>query len=153
MIGIDFNSQKLHCMIVMNDEIGANFTKPGLTFFRGFVTEDRDTGAITARMRFRHGDGDSWNQFGLTTEYRQRSKVDQVQYFVAAIVATMRIGLSVFAGGAPVPKDAVAAYYPPNPDDAEGTLEWLIAKDLMEIKTVIKNGQQIPVQPGPEGIV
>lgn len=145
--GVDFNTQKLRCMIVMDDVIGEAFTKPGLTFFRGFVTEERGTGQITARWRFRHSDGSSWTQIGVNSEFEKKSKDEQVVWLVDAM------GLSAFAGGTPVPEGAIKAHYPPNPDDAEGTLEWCIANDLMEVTKIEREGRTVPVSQSPDKVM
>jgi hypothetical protein len=62
-VGINFATQMLRCLIVMNDEIGAAMSgNVGNAFFRAFVVEDRKTGEILMNQRFRYKDGDSWSR-------------------------------------------------------------------------------------------
>jgi len=146
--GFNSETQKLHCLITLNDEVGkALSSKAGETFFRAFVTEERDDGEITARFRFRYRDGDSWFQIRLGPEHRKLSVKEQVEHIVKGITEkTLLAGLQMVAGGVAVPGRVVACHYPPEPDDAKKTVDWLFAQGLVEVKYFeTPDGTKIPV--------
>jgi len=58
--GFDLTTQKLLCLILLDDRIGSVLSnEAGETFFRAFIVEDRLTGEIVMNMRFSYTDGDS----------------------------------------------------------------------------------------------
>lgn len=146
-VGFRLDTQKLHCLIVMNDTIGKALShKAGKAYFRAFVVEDRETGEILTNMRFRYVDGDSWMTMRLSPEKQKLSRERRIEYLTHAVEDTMRTGAQVFADGAVPPKDMITCHYPPHPEDAKDTLEWLLAQDLVEITRMFDaEGREIPV--------
>jgi hypothetical protein len=148
--GWNMNTQKLHCMVVLSDVVGQKLShKAGEAFFRAFVVEDRETGEVWCKQRFRYTHGDSWFVMKAGTDTKKLSRDEQVRYFANAVATTMRHGCSVMAGGATVPEGVVECFYPPDPESSAKTLEWLKAQDLLqEAKHYGPDGKEIPVRHG-----
>jgi hypothetical protein len=136
--GFCLNTQKLHCLIVIDDTLGKALScNADDAYFRAFVVEERETGEVFAKMRFRYTDNTSWMEIHLDPEKQKLSVAERVRYISGTVQRVMRTGMMVFAGGGPVPDAAVVLFNPPNPDDAEGTLEWLIQQDLVQITKIV----------------
>lgn len=150
-VGFNLATQKLHCLIALNDEIGeALSNRAGVAFFRSFIVEDRETGEILANQRFRYTDGDSWATMKLGPDKQSLSRDEKIKYLADGIEKVLRTGLAVLSSALKVSKEAVTCFYPPEPDDASKTMDWLIAQDLVQMKEVhTPDGRVIPV--GKEG--
>lgn len=147
MTGFRLDTQKLHCLVALDDSIGKALSPcAGEAFFRAFVTEERKTGEITARYRFRYADHDSWVELQAP---KGLSAAEQIKFLVGAVDRVLFVVLTLFAGGTPPPSEAIMHFYPPNNDDAEATMNWLIAEDLVQVKTVIRNGHETRVSAEP----
>ena len=148
-VGINFKTQKLHCLVVLDDRVGQALSDiAGNAFYRAFVVEERATGEILMNQRFRYVKKDSWQQFRLTAEKRTLPKKKQIEFLAGVAEYTMRTALSLLSGANP-PRDVVVLFYPPDPDDGPKTLEWLIAQDLIQITNV----DGIPVSVGTDSVV
>jgi hypothetical protein len=156
-VGFNLPKENLRCLVALSDVIAEALSEnAGSAFWRGFIVEDRKTGEIWAKSRFRYKTGDSWFHIHLNPEQRKRPIKEQVQHLAASFEKVMRGGLAMMAGTAKsleealrgdngVPKGLVTCFYPPKPEDPEATVDWLIAQDLVELKQVFMNGQEIPV--------
>lgn len=149
-IGVNLNTQKLHCLIVLHDDLGKVLSgKAGGAFFRAFVVEDRKTGKMLCNMRFRYTDGDGWMRLALDANKNHLGMAAKIEYLAGGVEDVMRKGLRVFSAGAEPPREAVVRFYPPDPDDAEKTLAWLIDQDLVETKQVDVHdagGRKVPIK-------
>jgi hypothetical protein len=128
--------QKLHCLIVLNDELAPYLSnKAGDAFFRAFITEERATGDVMCKFRFRYKDGDQWYHHTLQDRQQLLSLKEKVEYLANGIDDKMlRVTLQVLSKShMEPPKDAVLRYYPPNPDDGKETLDWLVAQNLLHV--------------------
>jgi hypothetical protein len=147
-IGVNLETQMLRCMIVMNDLIGAAMSKKaGRGFFRAFVVEDRNTGEILLNQRFRYRHKDSWWRVRLGEEQQYLSREEKVEHLAGGIERVMRAASAVMSKGkTALPRDAIQRFYPPEPEDAHKTLDWLIAQDLLEItEFYAPDGRKIPM--------
>jgi hypothetical protein len=143
--GFNMNTQKLHCLIVLSDDLAKALSyKAGNAFWRGFVVEDRRTGEVEARFRFRYVDGDSWCKLGLNPDWRNWSLQKKVEHFVNSMEFVLRTAAEMMAGTTP-PGEMVTRFYPPNPDDGRATVEWLIAQDLVEVTEMWRDGEKLPI--------
>ena len=161
MVGFNLPKENLRCLVVLSDQIAEAISRnAGDAFWRGFIVEDRETGEIWAKSRFRYKTGDSWMHLHLTPEQRKRPVKEQIQYIASSFEKVMRGGLALMAGTAKglegalrddngVPKGLVTCFYPPTPEDPQATLDWLLAQDLVEVRQIIKDGKEIPI--GKEG--
>lgn len=147
--GFNMNTQKLHCLLVLQDSIGAVLSdNAGNAFLRGFITEDRESGEIMAKYRFRYKDGDAWYSIHLDSEKQKLPVKERVEHLATGMETVFRMGIELMAGGSsPAPKDAIVCFYPPEPDDAEKTFDWLIAQDLVEVTKIYKDGEEVTAWP------
>jgi hypothetical protein len=136
--GFDLTTQKLLCLVVLDDKIGSVLSnKAGEAFFRAFIVEDRVTGHISMNMRYRYTDGDSWSRVVPDAEKQKWSRAERVAYLQEGLEEILRTALNLFAGGASVPKNAVRCFYPPCPDgDPQLTLDYLLEQDLIYVAKV-----------------
>jgi hypothetical protein len=136
-VGFNLDTQKLHCLLMLHDGLASALSnKAGEAFFRAFVVESRETGEIQMNTRYRYKDGDSWSRIRLKDERRQWPKEKQIEYLLDGMEKVLCISLAHFAEGAEPPEDAILRFYPPNPDDSEATLDWLVAQDLITVTAV-----------------
>jgi hypothetical protein len=145
--GFNMQTQKLHCLMLLDDELGLVMSsKASDSFWRAFIVEDRATGEIQARMRFRYNDGDSWTHI---CPKDPGSVHDRVEKLAAVLEAMMRLALSAAVqGSVPVPEAAVKRFYPPEPGDSQKVLEYLIQQDLVVVKKMFDpEGKEIPMSP------
>jgi hypothetical protein len=152
--GFNLNAQKLHCLIVLDDAVGRLLSeRAGDAFFRAFVVENRDSGEMMLNFRFRYTDHDSWFRVALDAEKQKLSVAERVEYLAAGIEHTILLGASVFTGGVAAPTEMVHRFCPPDPDNGEATLDWLIAQDLIEVKEIITpDGRSVPVGKGTDTV-
>jgi hypothetical protein len=146
-VGINFNTQNLRCLIVLNDRLARVLSdKAGNAYFRAFVVEDRKTGEVFCKQRFRYVDSDAWSQMRLGAGKEHFTLGERVEYFANGVEKVLRTGLAMMAGGNEAPEEAVVRFYPPKPEDHEATMDWLFAQDLIEAtKIVTPDGHEVPV--------
>jgi len=152
--GFNLNTQKLHCLIVLDDQVAKALSdKAGEAFCRAFVVEERQTGEIKLNFRFRYTSGDSWYRVRLDPEKQKLSREERVEHLAKGFEHVLRMGAGLFAGGIAVPDGVITRFCPPDPDDGMKTLEWLIAQDLVEIKEIVTpEGHKVPVSKGAETV-
>lgn len=148
--GFNLMEQRLLCLIVLNDRLGHILSdKAKDAFFRAFIVQERDTSEVLCNYRFRYQDGDSWYTVNLSAEKQALPVKKRIEFIRHAIEDVMlRKSLQILADSMP-PKDAVTCFYPPDPENGEATLQWLIDQDLVEITKVEvtgKDGINVPVQ-------
>jgi hypothetical protein len=147
--GFNLNTQILHCLVVLNDQLAPVMSsEAGNAFFRAFIVEDRKSGKILANMRLRYKYGDSWFRLKIGPDKQHLSREERIKYLAEGIAGVQGRLLEIVSGGVPPPKDAVICFYPPEPEDADKTFDWLIAQDLIEVKEVTSNGQTVPIAGG-----
>ena len=146
-VGFNLPKENLRCLIVLNDQIAeALSNNAGNAFFRAFVVENRETGEIWCKQRFRYKDGDSWAHMHLGPDQQGLSPDERVRFFVKGIERVLRTGMSMLARGAEVPEEAVVCFYPPSPDDSMATIDWLFQQDLIEAtKVITPDGREVPI--------
>jgi hypothetical protein len=150
-VGFNLPKQKLHCLIALNDDLGSALSgHAGTAYFRAFVVEDRKTGEIFVNQRFRYKTGDSWSQLRASKDKQHLSVKEKVEYLAGGIEKVMRMGLEMVAKRES-PKDAVVRFYPPEPDDSEKTLDWLIAQDLVQITEITSEDGRVVYSGSKEG--
>lgn len=156
-VGFNLPKENLRCLVALSDEIAEVMSAgtAGVAFWRGFIVEDRKTGEIWAKSRFRYKTGDSWMHLHLEPEKRKLPVKEQVQHLASSFERVLRGGMAMMAGTAKsldealredngVPKGLVTCFYPPNPEDAQATFEWLIQQDLVGVKKIIVGGKEVP---------
>jgi hypothetical protein len=145
-VGFNLNTQKLHCLIVLDDRLGAALSNnAGEAFFRAFVVENRETGEVICNQRFRYKDGDSWMRMQLGPPHQHLDLEGRIAHFADGIGRVMRLGLKISAGGAEPPEESITYFYPPNPEDSQATYEWLVGQDLVEVRSIIRDGVETRV--------
>ncbi len=128
--GWDANAEKLRCLIMLNDGIAELFSpRAGEAFFRAFIVEDRATGEVRLKFRYRYKNPDERNWYRATSGKRG---AEAVEYFRSAIDKVLRTACSMLE--LPVDVDGVTAFFPPDDGgDCRSTLIWLDMRDLIEI--------------------
>lgn len=131
--------QKLIAMIVLDDSVGNMLTDHANTpFFRGFVVEERNTGAISVRMRFRYRTGDKWYslQPDLQPDFLSLSRVEKIAVLTESVEWSVLTALEMMVGGkVKPPKCIVKSFFPPDDGgDWKKTIDWLVAEDLIEVR-------------------
>lgn len=139
---IELNKEKLVALIIVDDEIGQMLSsKASETFVRAFIVEDRQTGEISARMRFRYDDHDAWIGISPSAENQKLSRAELVSRFQEGIEMTFRGAMTAMSGGIVPPKKVIDCRYPP---DDEGqpmrTVKWMQEQDL------IKPPRYVPIE-------
>jgi hypothetical protein len=127
------NVEKLRCLIVLDDGAAALLSpRAGVAYFRAFIVEDRVTGAVTLKFRYRYKDPDERSWSRVTMDKRGDGAIE---FFRQAIEKVLREGARRI--GLPLPKDAIQAFYPPDDGgDVTSTLIWLEMRDLIEITEI-----------------
>lgn len=131
MTGWNANEEKLLSLIAIDDSLALRLSPEASdAFFRAFVVEDRKTGKVECRYRMKYRNGQrNWYSFKLKEDVPKDAAVDK---FEEAIKKMMSIAAGVFD----VPDTAVVKCFRP-PDDAgdpDATLQWLVDRDLVEVK-------------------
>ena len=154
-VGFNLSTQMLHCLIVLDDRVAQVLSvNAGNAYYRAFIVEDRKTGEIQARQRFRYKDGDSWSHINLTPDKQRLGTKERVKFLVDGIRFVLVTGTGLFAGGLQVPEGVVTCFYPPESSDAEKTFDWLIAQDLIEIKAIgMPDGRMVEVSEGSDRVM
>jgi len=134
MVGWEAQKEKLLVMVVLDDDIGKLVTsRAGEAFFRAFVVENRGTGVMECRLRFRYTDHDSW--FTITPK-GDKSRAEQVADFEEGMHHVVLTAMEMLAGVKP-PEKIVKSYYVPDDEgDPQKTVNWLLANDLMHITKI-----------------
>jgi hypothetical protein len=139
-VGVNFNTQNLRCLIVLHDQLAKVMSEnAGDAFFRAFVVEDRETGEVFVKQRFRYRNGDSWYEMHLTPEQQKLPIDERIQFMVKGIKKVMLQGMEMLGGAhisKSLAKQAIMCFYPPKPEDHKSTMDWLIAQDLIEVKSL-----------------
>lgn len=128
--------EKLLCLMVLDDAIAQKML-PGIepAFWRGFIVQDRQTGSIFAKFRFRYKEHSNWAEIVPTVQ-----NDNTLQDLRFKLELTFRLAADIFstANGVVVDIDKVmACFYPPDDDGDPGkTLIWLEMRDLIGITRV-----------------
>jgi hypothetical protein len=124
------NEERLLCMMLLDDGIAPRLSvRAGPAFWRCFIVQNRKTGIIYAKYRFRYKDPeeDRWYHIVPATQ-----DANTLQGTREKIEATYRLAVSI-AGEAP--ENAIQCFYPPDDGgDHMKTIIWLEQQDLIEIK-------------------
>jgi hypothetical protein len=125
----DVQNEKLLSYVVLNDRYSRMLSsRAGDAFFRAFIVQNRATGQILMKLRFKYRDGErSW--FEVTPTGRGEAAVEELRKGVRQVLET-----SAAIQGTPLPAGAIEFFDPP--DDGgipERTLDWLLAHDLIEV--------------------
>jgi hypothetical protein len=124
------NEEKLLCHIVLDDDVADELSdRAGPAFFRGFIVQDRASGVVALKYRFRCERPDESFWFHVKPSNQQDEIVDR-------LCCTMLLVLIQGAtlAGKTLPSNAIKFFYPPDDEgDALRTIEWLKEKDLIEI--------------------
>jgi hypothetical protein len=107
---------------------------PVLHSFRGFIVEERATGKIAMKWRFRYANPDERSWLAVSTEKGGSEAVEYLRDGIADVLVK-----SALMFGHKLDKDRVMAFFPP--DDGgyvRSTLGWLEMNDLIEIEVVSK---------------
>lgn len=134
------NEERLLCHMLLRDELAARLklTSEGTTFWRAFIVQNRKSGEVYAKMRFRHKkDKASWSRIHPIDQSNAQKTVQYLQSNLEEVLTTALELMHPEIGSAEV-RSAVVSFFPP-PDDGDGskTIDWLIAQDLIQIKEVI----------------
>jgi hypothetical protein len=140
--GWDADNEKLLCLIVLQDKFSRLLsTTAGAAYFRGFITASRRTGLVSLKFRFAYLDGErSW--FTLP----ERDAEGALEFFRGVVR-----GMFEATGkhtDRQLPDGALQFFEPPD-DEGDGmrTIEWLVAKDLVEIKGIRPSGEERGTSP------
>lgn len=131
--GWNANDEKLRCLIVLDDGVAELLShRAGQAFFRAFIVEDRVTGKVRLKFRFRYKDPEQRNWFKATTDKRGDEAVEHFRSGVDEVLRTATSMLTV-----PLDANGVTAFFPPDDGgDVGSTLIWLEMRDLIEITEI-----------------
>jgi len=129
------DQERLHCFLLVDDDVVQNLglsSRAGPAFIRAFIVEDRTTGEMSMKYRFRYIDPDERMWYRISTDKRGREAVEQ---FESGLRFVLDEGARLM--GRNLPDGAIQSFYPPDDGgDATRTLMWLDERDLIEIKSV-----------------
>jgi len=136
-------SEKLLCMLALSDTIADKLGMPADAFWRGFVVQDRQSGEIRARHRFKYSDTKkNWHEIRSSSKGKALSKeelVDSLKHGLSIVMAFAAVHFEVNLDE--LDGEIVQEFYPPDDNgDVQATLDWLVQQDLVEIKAVMKVG-------------
>lgn len=128
------NDEKLRCLIVLDEDVAELLShRAGQAFFRAFIVEDRGTGEVRLKFRFRYKDPEQRSWFGATTDKRGD---EAVEHFRSGIDTVLRRATSMLT--VPLDANGVTAFFPPDDGgDFCSTLIWLEMRDLIEISEIV----------------
>lgn len=121
------NKEKLLCLIVLDDGIVQKMM-PGAppAFCRAFIVQNRDTGLIYCKYRFKHADGRNWYRI-----VPEEQNADTVEVLRRGFEITFKTATAMAGGDY---ENAFQCFYPPDDKGDPGkTIIWLEQKDLIEI--------------------
>ena len=125
--------EKLLCLMVLHDDIAQQMF-PGVepAFWRGFIVQNRETGKVFAKMRFKYPDHTNWAE--IVPKEQNDNPVKTMEYLRARMVLTFTVVTGILGGDA---AHAIQCFFPPD-DGGDGckTLIWLEMQDLVEITEV-----------------
>ena len=125
----DVDNEKLLCHILLDDSYAPMLsTRAGPAFFRAFIVENRATGQLSMKFRFKYQDGKR-NWFRITPTDGGKTGIEELRKGVRSGLKTSAIFM-----GIPLPEDAVKFFDPPD-DGGDGmkTVAWLVERDLIEV--------------------
>jgi len=130
---INFEKDKLLCMLIMNDDLARDLGLPHDAFWVGFVLQERTSGLIYAAYRFKQSNGEkSWHSMKPNPE-KQRTMEELVEGLIKAVMMLIEKVIPGSEVKMNEPVEAISAYYPPDDNgDTEATLAWLFEHDLVE---------------------
>lgn len=132
----NIRKEKLLCHMLLDDGI-AQRVVPGAApaYWRAFIVQDRETGIISAKFRFRKPNGDrDWHEIIPALQNDQT-----VQRLRRSLEAVLRTGLLLVQGINP--EHAIKSFYPPDDGgDPNRTIIWLEQQDLIEEKPLDGGG-------------
>jgi hypothetical protein len=139
-VGFDTRKENLLCHMVLDDTWAELMGMPSVAFWRAFIVENRETHEVSANFRFRYPSGkDSW--YHVTPKNQDQSDRMAITGTLAAeLEGMLYLALQKMFGlegmAARVLVGAVDCFYPPEPDDPQKTMQYLLDQDLIEIKRV-----------------
>jgi hypothetical protein len=121
-------------MMVLDDEIGQYFTDhPSKAFWRAYIVEDHVTHRVAVNFRFRYSTRDTWYHLEPKDQSRGRDGTrDLLIHDMRFMLTEALLRMFAFEGGG----DRVLCFYPPKPEDAEHTMQWLLDQDLIAVVRV-----------------
>jgi hypothetical protein len=135
----DLNNEKLLSHILIDDRYARLLSeRAGEAFFRCFIVEDRATGAVSMKYRFKYSDGNR-NWFVVKSRERGAAAVDRLKLGMRKVIST-----AAQARGTPLPPDAIVYFDPPD-DEGDGTktIQWLVDRDLIEVVGVERERREL----------
>jgi hypothetical protein len=119
------NEERLLALVVLADHVGDELSsRAGEAFLRAFIVQNRSTGLIGMRFRFRYSDHDSW--FAIFPKEQTdafRSLREGIAHVVLTAAATMGLACS--------PLDVMSFEPPDDEGDFRRTIAWLAERDLI----------------------
>ncbi len=134
------NEEKLLSLIVLDDGFARQLSdRAGPAFFRAFIVENRATGAISMKHRFKDIDGDrQW--YSVTPKEQGPGTVDELRQGMRTVLEEAAHMIQV-----PLPPGAIQCFDPPDDrGDWERTIEWLIERDLVEVTGAVGGSHADP---------
>jgi hypothetical protein len=136
---IELNKEKVLCMLVLNDDLGAALSdRASDAFWRGFITQNRATGEINGKMRFKYIDPPetSWMACDLSAENQRKSVAERVACLQEGIECIILGSIQErHAENLAPPKGAFTTHWPPDDGgDLMATVRWLEEMDLINVR-------------------
>jgi hypothetical protein len=127
------NEEKLLCHIVLDDVYAQKLScRAGTAFFRAFIVQNRSTGIISMKYRFRYRNPDERNWYVVEPKQQGPNTMAKLRDSIAKVLS---ISATTQSGGGPPPP--LYFFYPPDDDgDPAKTLLWMKQQDLIEITAV-----------------
>ena len=128
--GWDGETEKLLCHVVLND-VFAKFlsSRAGDAYFRAFIVENRASGIVSMKFRFRYKEPDEASWFRVCEDRRGPEAAESL---LDGITRILTMALTIALPGCP--DEAVRPFYPPDDGgDPARTVIWLEMQDLVTI--------------------
>lgn len=128
------NEEKLLCLMLLDDNLAPLMSSDaGPAYFRAFIVENRKTGEVALKLRFRYKRGPRmWTKFA----HKELRGAEAMKEFHAGVVNMLTYAAQGI--GRELPASAIKSFYPPDDQgDAGKTIIWLEMQDLIEIESVV----------------
>ncbi len=128
-VGWNANTEKLLCLVVVSDARAQELSPlAGEAFFRAFIVEDRASGAVSMKFRFRYSNGeDAWFSVKPQPQQERLAAYREFREGMAEIITTASEMI-----GVPLSPLDIKCFEPPDDEgDCFRTIQWLVDRDLI----------------------
>ena len=130
------HEEKMLAVMILEDRIGQLLDQDASdTYWRGFIVENRTSGEISLRHRFRYRDGtDSWYAVELNADNQAKSRAERVDHLQSGMERALTTMIRERHAQKREPPIGIVQtrYVPDDNGDLMATVRWLEEQDLIK---------------------